>query len=88
MDTTRTSLMCYARRINDQMQCGKCGLAWDIDDPEPPQCKNEVEVPRSMAKFVMNNRVGKLGINTMGTINVNSYYGKFGSKFSAPANGA
>lgn len=30
---------CSARRVNEQMQCGKCGLAWDVNDPEPPQCR-------------------------------------------------
>jgi hypothetical protein len=32
------SMVCAARRINDQMMCRKCGLQWDIDDAEPPQC--------------------------------------------------
>jgi len=30
---------CKARQFSDQMQCGKCGLAWDVNDPEPPACK-------------------------------------------------
>lgn len=30
---------CYARQYSDQMQCGKCGLAWDVNDPEPPRCQ-------------------------------------------------
>lgn len=32
---------CKARRYNDQMQCGRCGLAWDVNDPEPPPCRLE-----------------------------------------------
>lgn len=32
-------IRCYARQYGDQMQCGKCGLTWDINDPEPPSCK-------------------------------------------------
>ena len=32
------SKTCEARRQGDQMQC-RCGLAWDINDPEPPQCQ-------------------------------------------------
>ena len=28
---------CKAVRCNDQMMC-QCGLAWDVDDPEPPEC--------------------------------------------------
>ena len=31
-------MSCAAYRSNDQMQCGPCALAWDIDDPEPPSC--------------------------------------------------
>lgn len=30
---------CGAKRYSDQMQCGKCGLAWDVNDPEPPACR-------------------------------------------------
>lgn len=30
---------CKARQHSDQMQCGKCGLAWDVNDPEPPACR-------------------------------------------------
>ena len=26
-------------RHNDQMYCAECGKSWDIDDPEPPECK-------------------------------------------------
>lgn len=32
---------CRARRVNDQMQCGFCGLSWDLDDKEPPACNLE-----------------------------------------------
>jgi len=29
---------CQARQHSDQMLCGRCGLAWDVSDPSPPQC--------------------------------------------------
>lgn len=29
---------CLARRTVDQMMCGACGLQWDHDDPDPPEC--------------------------------------------------
>lgn len=29
---------CQARQYSDQMICGKCGLQWDMNDPEPPEC--------------------------------------------------
>lgn len=36
-------MSCAARQYSDQMVCNKCGLAWDMNDPEPPQCKPEAE---------------------------------------------
>jgi hypothetical protein len=32
---------CKARRFSDQMQCA-CGLSWDINDSEPPECPRSV----------------------------------------------
>ena len=29
---------CSARQHSDQMCCGRCGLAWDMNDPDPPAC--------------------------------------------------
>lgn len=29
---------CRARQHSDQMMCGECALAWDVNDPDPPQC--------------------------------------------------
>ena len=29
---------CEARQYSDQMQCARCGLAYDVNDPEPPDC--------------------------------------------------
>lgn len=34
--------MCEARQYSDQMQCGPCGLAWDVNDPDPPICGAEL----------------------------------------------
>lgn len=31
---------CKARQESDQMCCGQCGLAWDVNDPEPPKCRD------------------------------------------------
>lgn len=36
--TTRTG--CKARQYADQMQCGRCGLAWDMNDPDSPACRD------------------------------------------------
>jgi len=27
-----------ARQFSDQMLCSHCGKAWDVNDPEPPEC--------------------------------------------------
>ena len=29
---------CQARQYGDQMICAPCGLTWDTNDPEPPEC--------------------------------------------------
>lgn len=31
---------CQAIQVSDQMSCNACGLVWDVNDPEPPECKN------------------------------------------------
>lgn len=31
-------MSCSARRCNDQLVCGRCGLQWDATDTEPPRC--------------------------------------------------
>lgn len=36
-------MACEARQYSDQMQCGRCGLAWDMNDPEPPECRRQVD---------------------------------------------
>lgn len=30
---------CVARRYSDQMICESCNLVWDVNDPDPPECK-------------------------------------------------
>lgn len=30
---------CGSRRENDQLVCRQCGLAWDVNDPDPPACR-------------------------------------------------
>jgi dihydrofolate reductase (trimethoprim resistance protein) len=36
--------MCDARQYSDQMICGTCGLQWDVNDLEPPECKPDKKV--------------------------------------------
>ena len=35
---------CEAVQVSDQMCCGRCGLAWDVNDPEPPECLTTEQV--------------------------------------------
>ena len=30
---------CNARQYGDQMICAPCGLNWDVNDLEPPECR-------------------------------------------------
>ena len=30
---------CEARQVSDQMNCARCGLVWDMDDPDQPECR-------------------------------------------------
>jgi hypothetical protein len=36
---------CHARQYGDQMCCGKCALAWDVNDPDPPTCGEASPAP-------------------------------------------
>lgn len=31
--------VCSAVQQSDEMFCAKCGLRWDVNDPEPPACR-------------------------------------------------
>lgn len=45
-------MLCAARQYSDQMYCGECGLTWDMNDPEPPECnptRRRAERARDMA---------------------------------------
>lgn len=37
IDFGRPPSVCGAYQCSDQMLC-PCGLAWDVNDPEPPRC--------------------------------------------------
>ena len=41
---------CTARQYSDQMQCGQCGLCWDVNDPGPPACVSVNTVLNSTGK--------------------------------------
>ena len=35
-------MTCQARQHSDQMVCDACGLTWDMNDPEPPKCRQGI----------------------------------------------
>lgn len=35
---------CEAVQFSDQMRCDRCGLSYDVNDPDPPDCKKPVTV--------------------------------------------
>ena len=39
---------CHAWQESDQMRCVPCGLVWDMNDPEPPECRKNIK--RAVAK--------------------------------------
>ena len=39
-------MSCEARQYSDQKVCHRCGLVWDMNDPEPPACLTSSEVGR------------------------------------------
>ena len=34
---------CQARQYGDQMICAACGLTWDTNDLEPPECRKNIK---------------------------------------------
>lgn len=41
---------CKAGQHSDQMLCA-CGLAWDVNDPDPPQCRGTAAAARGLAEM-------------------------------------
>lgn len=44
---------CAIRREQDQYACAKCRLRWDVSDPEPPLCGQQVAT-RDMSERLEN----------------------------------
>lgn len=52
---------CAARPGADQqMRCTRCGLVWDIDDPEPPGCR-DTPAPKPKVKKPRKGRARNAG---------------------------
>jgi hypothetical protein len=53
---------CLARQYADQMTCAACGLTWDTNDPEPPNCRKvdrRSKVVKAVAEFDTTPHVSK-----------------------------
>lgn len=42
--------LCKAKQYNDEMHCGRCGLVWDVNDPEPPKCLPKEDLLRAKGR--------------------------------------
>ena len=53
---------CQARQYGDQFICAPCGLTWDTNDPEPPDCRKvdqRSKTVKAVAEFDAAPRVAK-----------------------------
>ena len=44
-------MTCEARQYSDQMICGRCCLAWDVNDIDPPECRTKEWYEKQRAKL-------------------------------------
>lgn len=42
MTDARPSTCAARQEASQQMRCTRCGYVWDLDDPEPPTCRDEL----------------------------------------------
>lgn len=54
-----TPTNCQARQYSDQMICGRCGLQWDVNDPDPPTCKTAGELAMGKMRDTLNKQKSK-----------------------------
>lgn len=40
----RDGTACQSIQYSDQMQCGRCGYTYDVNDPDPPECVTDEEL--------------------------------------------
>lgn len=54
-------MTCQARRYGDQMQCGQCGLSWDVSDAERPACDPQLKTSQPV-RVVVDPRITKSNV--------------------------
>lgn len=47
---------CKARQYSDQMLCDRCGLQWDVNDPDKPECLPEKKVRIQELRNLLNKK--------------------------------
>lgn len=52
-------MTCQARRQQDQMACARCGLLWDVDDDDPPDCLSVAQIERGKIKRQLDDNAEK-----------------------------
>ena len=75
---------CQAQQHSDQMICAKCGLAWDVSDPDIPACnpsrtptKVEISAPVTLPDKVAGEMVKAYNANAGGIRGMQSAYRLF-----------
>jgi hypothetical protein len=41
---------CKATQRSDQMFCERCGIQWDVNDPDPPDCPKPTDKAKGLAE--------------------------------------
>ncbi len=41
---------CKAYQVSDQMRCPRCAFLWDVNDVDPPWCKDEKTIKKEKSQ--------------------------------------
>ncbi len=58
--STTTTITCKARQFSDQMSCDRCGLVWDLNDDDPPECKTDRQLSEEIGRAALRETREKL----------------------------
>lgn len=65
-------MTCKARQYSDQMSCSECGLVWDMNDDDPPECGAEPPPLVSTVDPVITRLYGQRVLNKLKRLFVNA----------------
>lgn len=66
---------CKARQFSDQMSCSACGLTWDMNDPDPPECQLEKNIKKVAADIQMVADAHEMPEMPKGEITLDDFFG-------------